>query len=156
MPEVGIYNSPEVNAFATGAGKNSSLVAFSTGILHRMNRDEVEGVIGHEIAHIANGDMVTMTLIQGVLNTFVIFFARLAAYAVASMTRRGDSENSNVSPLAKMIAALRRLQENAERTDEETAPQLAAFKISSRKSFLNLFTTHPPLEERIRRLSESI
>ncbi|MBO9662452.1 protease HtpX [Dokdonella sp.] len=77
MPEVAIYDGPEMNAFATGMSKNNSLVAVSTGLLQSMNRAEVEAVLGHEISHIANGDMVTMTLIQGVLNTFVIFFARV-------------------------------------------------------------------------------
>ncbi|HRO68342.1 MAG TPA: M48 family metalloprotease, partial [Pseudobdellovibrionaceae bacterium] len=74
MPEVGIYESPDVNAFATGPSKKRSLVAVSTGLLQRMSREEAEAVIGHEIAHVANGDMVTMTLIQGVVNTFAIFF----------------------------------------------------------------------------------
>ncbi len=87
MPEVGIYQSPEINAFATGPSKSRSLVAVSTGMLERMGRDEVEGVIGHEIAHIANGDMVTMTLIQGVINAFVMFFARVIAFAVTSNMR---------------------------------------------------------------------
>lgn len=87
MPEVGIYNSPEVNAFATGPTKSRSLVAVSSGLLQRMNRDEIEGVLGHEIAHIANGDMVTMTLVQGVINAFVMFFARIAAFAVSQMVR---------------------------------------------------------------------
>ena len=82
-PEVGIYDSPEVNAFATGATKNSSLVAVSTGLLNHLDDNEVEAVIGHEIAHIANGDMVTMTLIQGVMNAFVIFFAKAIAYAAS-------------------------------------------------------------------------
>lgn len=77
MPEVAIYDGPEMNAFATGMSKNNSLVAVSTGLLQNMNRAEVEAVLGHEVSHIANGDMVTMTLIQGVLNTFVIFFARV-------------------------------------------------------------------------------
>ncbi|MDB6062822.1 MAG: protease htpX [Verrucomicrobiaceae bacterium] len=76
MPEIAIYPSPEVNAFATGASRNNSLVAVSEGLLHRMTQDEAEAVIGHEISHVANGDMVTLTLIQGVLNTFVIFIAR--------------------------------------------------------------------------------
>src|SRR5690606_24141421 len=75
MPEVGIYDSPEVNAFATGPSKSRSLVAVSTGLLRRMRPDEVKGVLGHEVAHIANGDMVTMTLIQGVVNAFVMFLA---------------------------------------------------------------------------------
>lgn len=77
MPEVGIYDAPDVNAFATGMSKNSSLVAVSTGLLQRMTREEAEAVLGHEIAHAANGDMVTLTLIQGVVNTFVIFFSRV-------------------------------------------------------------------------------
>lgn len=83
MPEVGIYESPEVNAFATGPTKSRSLVAVSTGLLQRMNKDQVEGVLGHEIAHIANGDMVTMTLIQGVINTLVLILARLISVAVS-------------------------------------------------------------------------
>lgn len=82
MPEVAIYESPEMNAFATGASKNKSLVAVSTGLLNNMRDDEVRAVLGHEVAHIANGDMVTMTLLQGVLNTFVIFVARVVGYAV--------------------------------------------------------------------------
>lgn len=77
MPEVAIYEGPEMNAFATGMSKNNSLVAVSTGLLQSMDRAQVEAVLGHEISHVANGDMVTMTLIQGVLNTFVIFFARV-------------------------------------------------------------------------------
>jgi heat shock protein HtpX len=93
MPEVGIFEG-EPNAFATGAFKNSALVAVSTGLLAGMTREEVEGVIGHEIAHIANGDMVTMTLIQGVVNTFVVFLSRIIAYAVDSFLRRGDSRDS--------------------------------------------------------------
>jgi len=90
MPEVGIYDSPEVNAFATGPSKSRSLVAVSTGLLRSMNDDEVEGVLGHEVTHIANGDMVTMTLLQGVINAFVMFFARLIAYVIAN---RGDSRD---------------------------------------------------------------
>ena len=77
MPEVGIFDSPEPNAFATGANKNKALVAVSTGLLQRMRKEEVEAVLGHEIGHVANGDMVTLTLIQGVVNTFVIFLARI-------------------------------------------------------------------------------
>lgn len=91
MPQVGIYNSPEVNAFATGPTKSRALVAVSAGLLQRMNKPEIEGVLGHEIAHIANGDMVTMTLIQGVVNAFAMFLARVVAYAV-SMAMRGDNE----------------------------------------------------------------
>ncbi|MDA8097944.1 MAG: protease HtpX [Clostridia bacterium] len=87
MPEVGIYPSPEVNAFATGPSKNNSLVAVSSGLLQRMDGDAVEGVLAHEVAHVANGDMVTMTLIQGVINTFVVFLSRIIAYAVSNMVR---------------------------------------------------------------------
>ena len=93
MPEVGIFQG-EPNAFATGAFKNSALVAVSTGLLENMTREEVEAVIGHEVAHIANGDMVTMTLIQGVMNTFVVFISRIVGYAVDSFLRRNDEESS--------------------------------------------------------------
>ena len=93
MPEVGIFEGAP-NAFATGAFKNSSLVAVSTGLLQGMTRDEIEAVLGHEIAHIANGDMVTMTLIQGVMNTFVVFLSRVIGYAVDSFLRRGSDNNS--------------------------------------------------------------
>ncbi len=92
MPEVGIYDSPEPNAFATGWNKNKALVAVSTGLLNAMNEDEVQGVLGHEISHVANGDMVTLTLIQGVVNTFVIFFARIAAFFVMQFFRKDSEE----------------------------------------------------------------
>lgn len=82
MPEVGIFNSPQPNAFATGMSKNSSLVAVSTGLLNNMTQDEVEAVLGHEISHVSNGDMVTLTLIQGVVNTFVIFFSRVIGHII--------------------------------------------------------------------------
>jgi heat shock protein HtpX len=91
-PQVGFYESPEVNAFATGPTKSRALVAVSSGLLNRMKRDEVEGVIGHEIAHVANGDMVTMTLIQGVINAFVMFIARVIGYAITSATRSDENE----------------------------------------------------------------
>jgi heat shock protein HtpX len=93
MPEVGIFEGAP-NAFATGAFKNSSLVAVSTGLLQGMTKEEIEAVLGHEIAHIANGDMVTMTLIQGVMNTFVVFLSRVIGYAVDSFLRRGSDNNS--------------------------------------------------------------
>lgn len=93
MPEVAIYQG-EPNAFATGATKNSSLVAVSTGLLESMTKQEVEAVLAHEVAHIANGDMVTLTLIQGVLNTFVTFFARVVGYFVDQMLRKNDEERS--------------------------------------------------------------
>ncbi len=89
-PQVAIYDSPEPNAFATGARKNDSLIAVSTGLLNNMNRDEVEGVLGHEMAHIGNGDMVTMTLMQGVVNTFVIFFAQIVARIAAANSPREE------------------------------------------------------------------
>ena len=93
MPEVGIFEG-DPNAFATGAFKNSALVAVSTGLLAGMTREEIEAVIGHEIAHVANGDMVTMTLIQGVMNTFVVFLSRVIGYAVDSFLRKGDDRDS--------------------------------------------------------------
>lgn len=92
MPEVGVYHSPEVNAFATGPSKNNALVAVSTGLLNQMNTDEVEGVLAHEVAHVANGDMVTMALIQGVVNAFVMFFARIAAFALQNALSGDDDE----------------------------------------------------------------
>jgi heat shock protein HtpX len=95
MPEVAIYDAPEMNAFATGATKNSSLVAVSTGLLRQMERDEVEAVLGHEIAHVANGDMVTLTLIQGVLNTFVLFFSRIIGGLVDSFLRKGEERGGH-------------------------------------------------------------
>ncbi len=95
MPEVAIYDG-EPNAFATGAFKNSALVAVSTGLLHSMNRDEVEAVIGHEVAHVANGDMVTMTLIQGVMNTFVVFLSRVIGYVVDRVVLRNQNEGPGI------------------------------------------------------------
>jgi heat shock protein HtpX len=92
MPEVGVYHSPEVNAFATGPSKNNALVAVSTGLLQQMNTDEVEGVLAHEVAHVANGDMVTMALVQGVVNAFVMFFARIAAFALQNFLS-GDRDD---------------------------------------------------------------
>ncbi|QMT60856.1 protease HtpX [Legionella sp. PC997] len=92
MPDVGIYDSPEPNAFATGWNKNNALVAVSTGLLNSMQEDEVQAVLGHEMSHVANGDMVTLTLIQGVVNTFVIFFARIAAFFVMQFFRKDSDE----------------------------------------------------------------
>jgi heat shock protein HtpX len=197
MPEVGIYDSPEVNAFATGPTKSRALVAVSTGLLRTMSRDEREGVLAHEITHVANGDMVTMTLLQGVVNAFVMFLARIAAFAISNALagRGGDREERLGSPMVyylvtilfeivlgilgaivvawfsrarefradaggaslagreKMRNALRRLAGYMDRVD--TGQQsLAAFKIAGgRRGFAALFATHPPLEERIRRLS---
>lgn len=104
MPEVGIYQSPEVNAFATGPTKARSLVAVSTGLLQRLRRDEVEAVLGHEVAHIANGDMVTMTLLQGIVNAFVMFLARVVAFAISrGFSRSNDESSTSVSPFAYQI-----------------------------------------------------
>lgn len=195
MPEVGIYRSPELNAFATGPSKNNSLVAVSSGLLMNMNRDEIEAVLGHEISHIANGDMVTMTLVQGVVNSFALFLSRIIAYAI-SMTLSRDNEKSGefsyltfslltivfdilltllgtilvasysrwreyradhggatLAGRSKMIAALRRLQHGAD-IEDDRAPSLAAFKINHHSSWLDFFSTHPPIEKRIMRLEE--
>jgi len=112
-PEVAIYEAPEPNAFATGANKNAALVAVSTGLLKAMTQEEVEAVLGHEIGHVANGDMVTLTLIQGVVNTFVIFLSRVIAYAVDSFLKRGSNENSGpgfayygISMLMQMVLGI--------------------------------------------------
>ncbi len=185
MPEVGIFEG-EPNAFATGAFKNSALVAVSTGLLQGMTREEVEAVIGHEVAHIANGDMVTMTLIQGVMNTFVVFLSRVIGYLVDSFLRRGDSQSSGpgigymvttivldivLGFLAAIIVAWFSRQREF-RADAGAAqlmgrkqpminalarlggmvpgqlPQgLQAFGITSGVG--KLFSTHPPIEERI-------
>lgn len=96
MPEVAIYDAPELNAFATGMSRNNSLVAVSTGLLEGMTQDEVEAVLAHEVSHVANGDMVTLTLIQGIVNTFVIFFARIVGYLV-DQAMRGNNEEDNAS-----------------------------------------------------------
>lgn len=97
LPQVGVYHSNEVNAFATGPSRSRSLVAVSTGLLNRMSQVELEGVIGHEISHIANGDMVTMTLLQGVVNAFVMFLARVLAYALSRNRNRQESNQAGVS-----------------------------------------------------------
>nr|WP_026679656.1 protease HtpX [Priestia megaterium] len=100
MPEVGIYDSREVNAFATGPSKKRSLVAVSTGLLQEMDDDAVEGVIAHEVAHVANGDMVTMTLLQGIVNTFVVFLARIAAFIVSRFVKE------ELAPIVHFIAII--------------------------------------------------
>jgi heat shock protein HtpX len=182
MPEVGVYDSPEVNAFATGPSKKRSLVAVSTGLLRNMTRDEVQGVLGHEISHIGNGDMVTMTLLQGVVNSFVLFLSRVVeffirqaldsryAYMIAFGVRivleivlgflgllvvsaysrareyRADQGGAALSGRGAMIGALKRLQATVERVDT-SQPALASFKIAGKRG--SLFSTHPPLEDRI-------
>jgi heat shock protein HtpX len=104
MPEVGIFQSPEPNAFATGARRDHALVAVSTGLLQRMNQDEIRAVLGHEITHVANGDMVTLTLIQGVVNTFVIFLSRIIGNIV-DRTVFGNREGRGIAYLATVIVA---------------------------------------------------
>jgi heat shock protein HtpX len=183
MPEVGVFDSPSPNAFATGANKNSALVAVSTGLLQSMNRQEVEAVLGHEVSHVANGDMVTMTLIQGVVNTFVVFFSRIVGHLVDRVifkTERGhgpgyfigsivaqilfgllaniivawfsrrrefraDAGGANLSSKRQMADALRALQRVHE--PEPLPQEMAAFGING--GLKSLFSTHPPLEERI-------
>ncbi len=106
MPEVTIYEAPDLNAFATGWNRDAALVAVSTGLLHTMNRDEAEAVLGHEITHVANGDMVTLALIQGVVNTFVIFFARLFGIMVDRVLLRSeDRDGPGVGAFVAEIAA---------------------------------------------------
>ncbi|SFN47603.1 heat shock protein HtpX [Izhakiella capsodis] len=108
MPQVAIYHAPDINAFATGARRNASLVAVSTGLLQNMSREEAEAVLAHEVSHIANGDMVTMTLIQGVVNTFVIFLSRIVAQVVASFVsgNRDNEENNSGNPLVYFVVSM--------------------------------------------------
>lgn len=106
MPEVGIFDSPEPNAFATGANRNDALVAVSTGLLHSMQADEVEAVIGHEISHVANGDMVTMALMQGVVNTFVYFFATVIGYVVDRVVFKTERGYGPAYYIVQMIAQI--------------------------------------------------
>jgi heat shock protein HtpX len=194
MPEVGIYDSPEVNAFATGPTKGSALVAVSSGLLRTMSPAEIEGVLGHEITHVANGDMVTLTIIQGIVNAFVLFLSRIAAIAitnalssrddrqgsrpnyflemmvdmafrmvlglvgmmiVAYFSRwrefRADAGGARLAGRDKMRAALSRLRSNRESVDT-AHPSMAAFKINGGGGLMALMASHPPLDERIRRL----
>lgn len=105
MPEVGIYDSPDINAFATGPSKSKSLVAVSTGLLHQMNDEEIDGVLAHEVAHIANGDMVTMTLLQGVMNAFVMFAARVIA-TVIDNAMKDDNGRGGLGMFAHMMVVI--------------------------------------------------
>lgn len=106
MPEVGIFDSPEVNAFATGMTKNSSLVAVSSGLLEQMTREEAEAVIGHEVAHIANGDMVTLALIQGVVNTFVMFLSRVIGYFIDKVIFKTENGTGPAFFISMIVAEL--------------------------------------------------
>src|SRR5690242_12200382 len=106
MPEVAIYDAPDLNAFATGMDRNNSLVAVSTGLLHNMSKDEVEGVLAHEISHVGNGDMVTLALIQGVVNTFVIFLSRVIGHFVDRVVFKTERENGPAFMIVTLIAQL--------------------------------------------------
>jgi heat shock protein HtpX len=106
MPEVAVFDSPEVNAFATGMTKNSSLIAVSTGLLNKMSKDEAEAVLAHEVSHIANGDMVTLTLIQGVINTFVMFLSRVIGYAVDKLIFKTEKGTGPAFFVTMIIAEL--------------------------------------------------
>ena len=191
MPEVGIFEG-DPNAFATGAFKNSALVAVSTGLLQGMTHEEIEAVIAHEVAHIANGDMVTMTLIQGVMNTFVVFLSRVIGYAVDSFLRKGDERDSGpgigymvttivldiVLGFAAAIVVAWFSRHREFRADAGSAQlmgrrqpminalarlgglhtgelpkSVAAFGIAG--GIGQLFSTHPPIEERIAALQNA-
>ncbi|MBK1673850.1 zinc metalloprotease HtpX [Ectothiorhodospira shaposhnikovii] len=106
MPEVGIFDSPDPNAFATGMSRNNALVAVSTGLMHNMNRDEVEAVLGHEVAHVANGDMVTLALIQGVINTFVIFLARVIGHLVDRVVFKNEEGHGPAFWVTTIVAEI--------------------------------------------------
>ena len=191
MPEVGIYDSPEVNAFATGPSKRSSLVAVSSGLLRSMRHEEIEGVLAHEVSHIQNGDMVTMTLIQGVMNTFVVFLSRVIGYIVDGWLSRGEQRSGPgigyfvttivldilLGFLAAIIVAWfsRQREFRADRGSAqlmgrrqpminalarlggmvpgELPKSIQAFGITSGVG--KLFSTHPPIEERIAALQQS-
>ncbi|HOG11331.1 MAG TPA: protease HtpX, partial [Smithella sp.] len=105
MPEVAIFNSPSPNAFATGMNKNKALVAVSAGLLHAMNKEEVEAVIGHEISHVANGDMITLSLIQGVVNTFVIFLSRIVGHFVDRVILKNEEEGHGIGFFVTSLVA---------------------------------------------------
>jgi heat shock protein HtpX len=191
MPEVGIFPSQAANAFATGWNRNSALVAVSAGLLQRFRPEEVRAVMAHEIGHVANGDMVTLTLIQGVVNTFVMFLARVIGHAIdrivfktergygmgyyivtmvaqlvlgilASMIvfwfsrwreYRADAAGASLASSGSMIAALERLRQE-QGLPQDLPNELTAFGISEqlKQGISSLFSSHPPLEDRIRAL----
>ena len=187
VPEIGIFNSPSPNAFATGSSKNNSLVALSTGLVESMNKDEIEAVIGHEMSHVANGDMVTLSLIQGIINAFVIFFSRvighfvdrvilknergygigyfftvifaqvilgiLASTIVCWFSRRrefrADFGGAQLTSKEAMISSLKTLEKMSA---AKLPDQMLAFGISNQgnsQTLRKLFSTHPPIRERI-------
>jgi heat shock protein HtpX len=190
MPEVAVYQG-DPNAFATGAFKNSALVAVSTGLLESMTKEEVEAVLGHEIAHIANGDMVTMTLIQGVVNTFVVFLSRVIGYAVDRALSRGNNDGPGIGYMAtvlvsqivlgigaslivawfsrhrefradagsaKLLGSALPMQRALARlggVEPATLPEsMAALGINDKPGFMALFSSHPPIEQRIAALRD--
>ena len=192
MPEVAVFPSHDANAFATGWNKNDALVAVSSGMLERFPPDEIKAVLGHEIGHVANGDMVTLSLIQGVVNTFVMFFARIAAYAVDQFLRKDDNEGSvgwgyyiatfvfeivfgilasmivmwfsrfreyradeagaRLAGKGAMIAALARLQQEHEESHMPDSMLAFGIRQGKRPSLGELFSSHPPIRERIQAL----
>lgn len=190
MPEVAVYEG-EPNAFATGANRNDALVAVSTGLLQNMTREEVEAVLGHEVAHIANGDMVTMTLLQGVVNTFVVFLSRVVGYLVDRSLSRDGEQSSGIGYmitvivcqivfglLASMIVAwfsrqrefradagsaqllgskrpmINALARLGQMHEAELPQSVAALGINKSAGVLDLFASHPPIEERIAALQQ--
>ncbi|MBP9681795.1 MAG: protease HtpX [Bacteriovorax sp.] len=197
MPEVGIYQSEVLNAFATGPSRNNSLVAVSSGLLATMSDEEVEGVLAHEVSHIANGDMVTMALVQGVVNAFVMFFSRIVAFAITQSMRSSDERNQRPNPMIqmmlvfvldlvfgilaapivawfsrdrefradhgaadlagkeKMIAALNALMRaypQLESSEDKGSASFRSMQITSKDAMMRLFSSHPPLRERIAQL----
>ena len=193
MPEVAIFPSHQMNAFATGASKNKALVAVSQGLLDSMTQGEIEAVVGHEMSHVANGDMVTLTLIQGVVNTFVIFFSRVIGHVVDRVilkNQRGhgigyfvttifaqivlsilasvivmyfsrkreyvaDTGGADLAGHQNMINALKRL---GQKEPEALPEQLAAFGIGEKPKtgWRELWSSHPPLEDRIKALEKRV
>jgi len=188
MPDVGIFPAQQANAFATGANKNKALVAVSEGMMQRFDREEIKAVLGHEVGHVANGDMVTLALIQGVVNAFVMFLARIVGFAVDRLVLKNeeglgigyfittivteillaflastivfwfsrrrefvaDEAGARLGSRQGMIAALQRLQKESN-VPNQMPDSMQAFGITSgkKKGLKALFTTHPPLEERI-------
>jgi heat shock protein HtpX len=198
IPEVGIYTSKDINAFATGPTQKKSLVALSSALLDKLTKDEIEAIIGHELSHIKNGDMVTMTLLQGVINSFVMFLSRVLAFLITSSNKernnrssffasralifvfeiifmilgsmiiamysrkreyKADEGSALITTKEKMIKALQALKNNLElnklepnKNQIEEKPIFQTFKISSSSKLINLFRTHPKLDDRIKRL----
>jgi heat shock protein HtpX len=189
MPEVAIFPAADMNAFATGASKNKALVAVSQGLLNNMSQGEIEAVVGHEMSHVANGDMVTLTLIQGVVNTFVVFLSRIVGHVVDRVilkNERGhgigyfvtvmvsqvvlsilastivmyfsrqreyiaDTGGADLAGHQNMINALKRLGQ----VEPEALPeQMAAFGINDKAGIMALFSSHPPIEDRVAALEE--